>query len=124
MSVFFNTIRFQPANFYTAKVEVTKCSSTQADVLNPKLIAAGNSAQVGSVNLFDVEADDSYIMLSTNSVNLLFIDELAIIVNDTYYPVSFDSSVISFSSKCQFNETKQSYCHTLDCPAEVASGSY
>ena len=124
MSVFFNTIRFQSFNFYTAKVEVTKCGSTQADVLTPKLIATGNSAQVGTVDLFDVEADDSYIMLSTNSEDTLLIDELAVIVNNTYYPVSFDSSVISFSSKCHFNETTQSYCKRLGCPAEVKPGSY
>jgi len=124
MSVVFNTKRFQPSNFYTAKVEVTKCGSTHSDVLNPKLIAAGNSAQVGTVDLFDVKSGDSSIMLTTNSVDLLFIDELAVIVNDTYYPVSFDSSVISLSSKCQFNETKQSYCHTLDCPDEVTPDHY
>ena len=82
--------------------------------MNPKLIATGNSAQVGTIDLFDLDSDDSYIMLTTNSIDLLLLDELAVILNDTYYPVIFDSSAISFSSKCQFNETKQSYCQTLN----------
>ena len=94
-------------------MEVTRCDSTQIGVLNPKLIATGNSAQVGTIDLFDLDSDDSYITLTTNSIDLLLLDKLAIILNDTYYPVNFDSSAISFGSKCQFNETKQSYCQTL-----------
>ena len=107
LSIFFNTIQESPVTVYTPDLEVVSCEFEEIGYVKPKSVASGNSVQVGTIDLYDFNSENFFIKLRMNSVESLLADKIAVILNDTEYQVTMDSSVIGFSSQCQFNEIKE-----------------